>query len=77
MPQSKPEVTPDSVRRLSVVPSCPICGHPLHGRQTVCSGRCRIERARRRREAAMAERDAKVRKMLQEALQLLKEDTHE
>ena len=75
MPHSPPDLSPRSVRTLPVVPSCPICGGPLTGKQTVCSGRCRIERSRRRREEAMTERDAKVRLLLREALDLLAEES--
>jgi predicted nucleic acid-binding Zn ribbon protein len=75
MPQSKPEVTPDSVCTLPVVPSCPICGHPLQRRQTVCSAKCRISRSRQRREAKLLARDARVRLLLTEALALLEPDT--
>jgi predicted nucleic acid-binding Zn ribbon protein len=70
---STPEQRPSSVRTLSVVPSCPICGVPLTGRQTVCSGKCRIMRSRQKREAKQTDRDAKVRLLLTEALQVLKE----
>jgi predicted nucleic acid-binding Zn ribbon protein len=56
-----------------MVASCPICGGPLTGKQTVCSGKCRIERSRRRREAKQTERDAKLRVLLREALELLVE----
>ena len=60
--------SPKSVATPSVVPSCPICGRPLKGRQTVCSARCRIQRSMRWREAKQRERDAKVRLLLTEAL---------
>jgi predicted nucleic acid-binding Zn ribbon protein len=80
MPQSKPEVTPDSVRTPPVIPSCPMCGHPLQGRQTVCSAKCRIARSRQKHEAKRREKDTKVRLLLttvietaQEAKQLLEE----
>ena len=63
-----PEVSLASVRTPSVIASCPICGVPLTGRQTVCSPKCRIARSRQRREATRQERDAKVRLLLSEAL---------
>jgi len=67
-----------------MVPSCPICGTALTGRQTVCSPKCRIARSRQRREAKWRERDAMIRLLLrtvietvQEATQLLEKETHE
>jgi len=78
MPQSRSDLSPSSVRTPPVVPSCPICpicGVPLTGRQTVCSAKCRITRSRQKRETQLQERNAKVRLLLQEALQLLKEAT--
>lgn len=66
-----PERSPSSVRTPTMVPSCPICGEPLQGRQTVCSAKCRITRSRQRREAKRDDRDAKVRLLLREALGLL------
>ena len=71
MPQSSPDLTAGSVRTPSVLPSCPMCGTPLTGRQTVCSAPCRMARSRQRREQVQAERDAKVRLLLTEALGLL------
>jgi hypothetical protein len=53
---------------------CPICQTVLlHGKQTVCSPRCRIQRSMGRRAAKQAERDAKVRLLLTEALGLLEQ----
>jgi predicted nucleic acid-binding Zn ribbon protein len=81
MPTPTPEPDPGSVRTPIMVASCPICGQPLRGRQTVCSGGCRIERSRQRRENKLQDRDAKVRLLLrtvietaQEPKQLLEED---
>lgn len=68
-----PEHSPQSVATLSMVPSCPICGTPLSGRQTVCSARCRVQRSMQRRAVKQTERDAKVRLLLREALDLLQE----
>ncbi len=68
-----PEQRPTSVATLPVIASCPICGAPLQGKQTVCSSRCRIQRSMVRRAAKQTERDAKVRLLLGEALGLLKE----
>ena len=72
-PTTTPHHSPGSVRTPIMVASCPICGAPLTGRQTVCSAKCRIARSRRRREAKQQERDAKVRLLLTEALELLSE----
>jgi predicted nucleic acid-binding Zn ribbon protein len=73
MTHPTPDHSPESVRTPPVVPSCPICGKPLKGNQTVCSPKCRIERFRRKREANQREREAKVRLLLTEALGLLSE----
>lgn len=67
MPHPDPEVSPASVHTLPMILSCPICKTPLSGRQTVCSGKCRIERFRRKRETEQTERDAKVRLLLRTA----------
>lgn len=74
MPQPTPEHSPQSAATpLSGVPVyCPVCGKvPLHGKQTVCSPRCRIQRSMGRRAAKQTERDTKVRLLLREALGLL------
>jgi predicted nucleic acid-binding Zn ribbon protein len=74
MPPSPPNLSPASVATPpSGVPVyCPICQTvPLQGKQTVCSPRCRIQRSMERRAAKQAERDAKVRLLLTEALGLL------
>jgi predicted nucleic acid-binding Zn ribbon protein len=71
MPQTRPDYRPESVATLPVVASCPICGVPLQGRQTVCSAKCRIQRSMAMRAAKRDERDAKVRLLLGEALALL------
>jgi len=73
MPHSTPNVSPGSVRTPLVILSCPMCGQPLQGKQTVCSAKCRIKRSRQRRGQALAERDSKVRLLLKDALQLLEE----
>jgi predicted nucleic acid-binding Zn ribbon protein len=72
-----PEHHPDSVRTLIMVGSCPICGQPLKGKQTVCSPKCRIERSRRRREGKRQNDLAKVRLLLKEALNMLAEEAEE
>jgi predicted nucleic acid-binding Zn ribbon protein len=69
MPQSTPEHSPESVRTLHMVPSCPICGVPLQGRQTVCSAKCRIARSRQKYEAISRDRDAKARLLLRTVIE--------
>jgi hypothetical protein len=44
----------------------------LTGRQTVCSAKCRIARSRQKHDAKRREKDAKVRLLLNEALEVLK-----
>ena len=77
MTDGKPTPTPDdrsgSVRTPIMVASCPICGRPLKGKQTVCSGKCRVAKWRRDRDDKLKERDAKDRLLLTEALGLLTE----
>ncbi len=74
-PTPIPDQRPMSVRALSMLPSCPVCGTSLTGKQTVCSPKCRAARARERRETDARERDAKIRLKLKEILQLLEEDS--
>jgi predicted nucleic acid-binding Zn ribbon protein len=73
MPKPQPEASPQSARSLSdgILISCPVCAKPLGPRQKACSGKCRAEWSRLKREQAQAERDAKVRLLLREALALL------
>ena len=66
-----PDHHPGSVATPTMVPSCPICGQALKGKQTVCSGKCRIAKWRQGEEAKRQERHAKVRLLLMEALGLL------
>jgi hypothetical protein len=40
----------------------------------VCSGKCRVERSRRRREDALRTRDDEIRALLEAALKRLKEE---
>ena len=54
---------------------CPVCETvPLTGKQQVCSAKCRIQKSMTKRAAKRAERDAKVRLLLGEALELLNEE---
>jgi predicted nucleic acid-binding Zn ribbon protein len=73
MPASKPDLSTDGVRTLLLVPSCPMCGTPLTGRQTVCSAKCRVARSRQRRESVTRERDQRVRLFIRTALDALHE----
>jgi predicted nucleic acid-binding Zn ribbon protein len=76
MPQTMPPDSPISIRTLSNVIPCSICGTPLRGNQTVCSAKCRIIRSRQRQEQKRWERDAKIRLCLHDALKLLAEDNY-
>jgi predicted nucleic acid-binding Zn ribbon protein len=69
------DVCPQSERALSeVIPdACPVCGKPLHSRQTVCSAKCRAARSRRKKESALHERDARIRLLLRTAMEALEE----
>ena len=83
---AKPDRSPESVAtHPSGVPVyCPVCEKvPLHGKQTVCSPRCRIQKSMARRAATRADRDARARILLrtvietaQEVVQLLKGPPH-
>ncbi len=51
---------------------CPVCASPLTGRQRVaCSDRCRAALSRRRKADALAERERRLRKLLEAALRFL------
>ncbi len=71
MPHNTPDPPLAAYVRPSQAPSCPICGLPLTGNQTVCSAKCRMERSRRKQAAKLAERDAKVRLLLRTARESL------
>jgi predicted nucleic acid-binding Zn ribbon protein len=71
-----PDRSPQSVRTPSVVASCPICKHPLQGRQTVCSAKCRIARSRQRREAKQVDERAKVRLFLTNVIENAQKARH-
>ncbi len=52
--------------------SCPVCGRPLTGRQTsACSDRCRAALSRRTRAEGQAERDRRVRELLEAAMRVV------
>ena len=52
--------------------ACPICGTPLKGRQTsACSDRCRAALSRRRRTEGQAEKERRVRELLEAAVRVL------
>ena len=70
MPHNTPDPPLAAYVRPSQAPSCPICGLPLTGNQTVCSAKCRMEtlppeaggearRARRQGPAVVAHRAGK------------------
>ena len=71
MPHCTPDLTSESVRTLLLVPSCPMCGTLLQGRQTVCSAKCRVARSRQKATAIRQGRDAKIRRLLREVFALL------
>ncbi len=71
-----PEEPPQPARalpggRLVHSAACPVCEKPLIGRQEFCSGRCRATRSREKKAAERADRDRRVRGLLEEALGLL------
>ena len=72
------ELSPQAARALatgSLVASrgCPICGKSLTGRQQVCSGKCRAARSRQKKAEEQAQRDRRLRELLNEALGMLGE----
>ena len=77
--ESAPVAGPDGVRAPAGAPvlasrTCPVCRKvPIHGRQEVCSARCRAARSRQRKAQARRERDAEIRSLLEAALKKLKE----
>jgi hypothetical protein len=68
MTHSTPDLTPSSVRTPFLVPSCPMCGVPLRGRQTIYSAKCRIARSRETGGTKQRDRDAKIRLLLTTAI---------
>jgi endogenous inhibitor of DNA gyrase (YacG/DUF329 family) len=51
---------------------CPVCGRPLTGRQTsACSNRCRAAKSRRWIAEGRAQREQRVRDLLEAALRVL------
>ena len=68
---STPKVPLESARAL-----CRGCGGTLAGRQRVaCSARCRARLSRDQRDEARRARDAELRRLLEAALTMLKEET--
>jgi predicted nucleic acid-binding Zn ribbon protein len=54
---------------------CPVCGEAMTGRKTsACSDKCRAALSRRTRAAEQAERDQRVRGLLEAAVRVLGED---
>ena len=73
IPRSSPPASPDAVQT-DIVRACEICNAPVQGRRaTTCSDRCRAERWRRGQEQARRDRDARVLRLLREAIRLLGE----
>jgi predicted nucleic acid-binding Zn ribbon protein len=51
---------------------CPVCGQAMLGRRTsACSDRCRAALSRRTRAEQLAERDRRVRELLEAAVRVL------
>jgi predicted nucleic acid-binding Zn ribbon protein len=64
---TEPEEQPKSARALSsspMVPSCPICGAALQGKQKACSGKCRAALSRRRKAEAETRREQRWRDLV-------------
>ncbi len=71
-----PEDSPLGARALSTASlvdsrGCPVCGNALKGRQRLCSGVCRANRSREKKAAERAQRDRRLRELLEEALGVL------
>ncbi len=70
------KVSPQAARALPggiVVDSgqpCPGCGEPLKSRKKACSGKCRAALSRRRRTELQAERDRKLRGLVEDVVRL-------
>lgn len=76
-PSALPSAGARAPLNASVVGSrrCPVCQEqPIHGRQEVCSGKCRAALSRRRKAEAQRARDERVRELLNAALAALKEN---
>ena len=73
--RSSPPTSPAAVQT-DIVRPCEICGGEVPGRRaTTCSDRCRAERWRRGQEQARLSRDARVLRLLREAIRLVEEQT--
>ncbi len=79
MPRPQPEVPPQAARaplRGTVIQfrHCPVCRqNPLTDKQRFCSGKCRAARSRQKKAEEQAQRDRRLRELLDEALGLLGE----
>jgi hypothetical protein len=75
IPRSSPPASPESVQT-AIVRGCEICSAPVQSRRaTTCSDRCRAERWRRGQEQVRLSRDARVLRLLREAIRLVEEQT--
>lgn len=73
IPRSSPPASPEAVQT-AIVRACEICSAPVQGRRpTTCSDRCRAERWRRGQEQVRVSRDARVLRLLREAIRLVEE----
>jgi predicted nucleic acid-binding Zn ribbon protein len=75
------QVLPEAARALvggSLVDSgdrrCPVCQKPLRPRQRACSGRCRAEISRQRKDQARQARERQIQTLLRAALDLMGQD---
>ena len=74
MPETRPEGVRTLPHAILIGSPCPVCReHPLQGRQTVCSARCRARRHRQRRAESRRAQIHDVRSLLQAALTRLED----
>lgn len=64
-PRPQADFSPEIVRTPNMIPSCPICGAPMTGRQTFCSGKCRIARSLQRREEKQVAKSVRLQLLIQ------------
>ena len=75
IPRSSPPASPEPVQT-DIVRPCEICSGEVQGRRaTTCSDRCRAERWRRGQEQVRQSKDARVLRLLREAIRLVEEQT--